>query len=107
MNALDEGVVVIDASGFLRTGNASAERILGVPGEELTGRTLRDKQWRTIREDGSPFPPEQYPAAITLDTGEPCAGVVMGIYRPDGQLRWVEINSRPLTPDGGASPPPW
>ena len=104
VNALDEGVVVIDASGFLRTGNASAERILGVPGEELTGRTLRDKQWRTIREDGSPFPPEQYPAAITLDTGEPCAGVVMGIYRPDGQLRWVEINSRPLTPDGGASP---
>ncbi len=28
----------------------------------------------------------------------------MGMYRPDGQLRWVEINSRPLTPDGGANP---
>ena len=40
VNALDEGVVVIDPEGVVRTGNASAERILGMPAEELTGRTL-------------------------------------------------------------------
>ncbi len=104
VNALDEGVLVIDATGLLRTGNASAERILGMSSEELTGRSLHDDRWRTIREDGSPFLPNEYPAAITLKTGEPCVGVVMGVYRPDGQLRWIEINSRPLTPQSGASP---
>jgi PAS domain S-box-containing protein len=104
VNALDEGVVVIDADGVFRTGNASAERILGLPPEELAGRSLTDGRWRTIHEDGSPFLPDEYPAAITLATGQACSSVVMGVYRPDGRLRWVDINSRPLTPDGTPNP---
>ncbi len=104
VNALDEGVVVIDADGVFRAGNASAERILGLACEELTGRSLRDGRWRTIHEDGSPFLPDEYPAAITLATGQACSSVVMGVYRPDGRLRWVDINSRPLTPDGSPNP---
>lgn len=103
VNALDEGVVVIDAEGVVRTGNASAERILGLPSEELTGRSLHDGSWRTIHEDGTPFLPQDFPAAITLRTGEPCASVVMGVYRPDGRLRWIDINSRPL-PEGDDGP---
>jgi PAS domain S-box-containing protein len=104
VNALDEGVVVVDAEGVLRTCNASAERILGQSFDELTGRSLLDERWHTIHEDGSPFPPEEYPAAITLRTGQPCASVVMGVYRPDGKLRWIDINSRPLTAEGRAMP---
>lgn len=105
VNALDEGVLVVDHEGALRTGNASAERILGVSIDELTGRSLRDEWWRTIREDGSPFPFEEYPAMITLRTGRPCASVVMGVQRPDGKLRWIEINSRPLALKGQTTPP--
>ncbi len=97
VNALDEGVVVIDGAGHMRTGNASAERILGLSQDELNGRSLHDAYWRTIREDGLSFPPEQHPAVITLLTGQPCAGVVMGLHRPDGKLRWLEVNSRPLS----------
>ena len=104
VNALDEGVVVIDAEGVFRTGNASAERILGLSSEELTGRSLRDERWHTIYEDGSPFLFEEYPATITLRTGQPCASVVMGVYRPDGKLRWIDINSRPLAAQGQVAP---
>jgi PAS domain S-box-containing protein len=100
VNALEEGVVVIDAEGVVRTGNASAERILGLRTEELTGRSLHDERWRVIHEDGSAFLREDFPALITLRTGEPCASVVMGVYRPDGRLRWIDINSRPLPGDG-------
>ena len=103
VNALDEGVVVIDAEGVVRTGNASAERILGLSSEELTGRSLLDEHWHTIHEDGSPFVFEEYPATITLRTGQPCASVAMGVYRPDGELRWIDINSRPLAPQGQAT----
>ena len=104
VNALDEGVVVIDAEGVVRTGNASAERILGSPADELTGRSVHDGRWRTIHEDGSPFRSEDYPAAVTLRTGEPRASVVMGVYRPDGRLRWLDMNSRPLPAEGGNGP---
>ncbi|HXH85200.1 MAG TPA: PAS domain S-box protein, partial [Nitrospira sp.] len=104
VNALDEGVVVIDADGVLRTGNASAERILGLSLKELSGRSLRDECWQTIREDGSPFPPEEYPAMVTLKTGQPCSNVLMGLYRPDGKLRWIDINSQPLGLKGQGTP---
>src|SRR4029079_19611791 len=53
--SLDEDVVVIEAEGVLRTGTASAERILGLQSDELTGWSLRDERWRAIHEDGSPF----------------------------------------------------
>jgi two-component system cell cycle sensor histidine kinase/response regulator CckA len=104
VNALDEGVVVVDAEGVPRTCNASAERILGLSFKELTGRSLLDERWHTIHEDGSPFRAGQHPATITLKTGQPCASVVMGVYRPDGKLRWIDINSRPLTAEGRATP---
>ncbi|HEU4686524.1 MAG TPA: PAS domain S-box protein [Nitrospira sp.] len=104
VNALDEGVVVIDDQGVLRTGNASAERILGRPMAELAKRSLHDSSWNAIYEDGTPFPPEAYPASVTLNTGESCSGVVMGLYKPDGDLRWLEVNSRPLRVKGQAAP---
>jgi PAS domain S-box-containing protein len=104
VNVLDEGVLVIDAQGRIRTGNASAERILGLSLEELMARSLDDPSWKTIREDGLPFPNEDYPPAITLRTGESRSGTVMGVYRPNGELRWLEINSRPLKVEGQPMP---
>ena len=104
VNALDEGVVVIDDQGVLRTGNASAERILGLPMAELTKRPLSDSSWKAVHEDGTPFPSDAYPASVTLRTGQSCSGVVMGLYKPDGDLRWLEVNSRPLRSKGQAQP---
>jgi PAS domain S-box-containing protein len=104
VNALDEGVVVVDAQGRLRTANASAERILGLPIPELTKRSLQDTAWRMIHENGAPFPVEDHPAAATLRTGQPYSGVVLGLYRPDGELRWLDINSRPLRMPGDSVP---
>jgi PAS domain S-box-containing protein len=104
VNALEEGVMVIDAEGMIRTGNASAERILDLSLDELNGRAVQDARWQMIREDGSPFPQEEYPPVVTLRSGQPCASVVMGVYRPNGELRWLDVNSRPLTPEGERKP---
>lgn len=94
--AMAEGIVLQDRNGTIRTCNASAERILGLSQEQMMGRTSLDSQWQAIHEDGSPFAGEQHPAMVTLQTGQPCSNVVMGIHKPDGSLSWISINSQPL-----------
>src|SRR5574341_440643 len=96
VNALDEGVVLIDTQGVLRTANICAERILGLSLDEMVGRSLSDPRWQTVHEDGSPFSSAEHPATITLRTGQACSGVVMGVCKPDGIRQWIAVNSRAL-----------
>jgi len=58
--AMQDGIVIVDAEGGIRTCNGSAERILGLSAEQIMGRTALDPRWRAIHEDGSPFPPETF-----------------------------------------------
>ena len=94
--ALNEGIVLMDRNLTIVTCNASAERILGLNRDEITGRTTFDPRWRTIHEDGSEFPGETHPVTITLRTGQACSNVVMGVHKPDGSLAWISINTQPL-----------
>jgi diguanylate cyclase (GGDEF)-like protein/PAS domain S-box-containing protein len=96
ITTMTEGVVLQLANGQITTCNASAERILGLTPDQMMGRTSIDLDWRTIGEDGEPFPREQHPAIITLRTGEARSNVVMGIHKSDQTLTWISINSQPL-----------
>jgi PAS domain S-box-containing protein len=102
--ALEEGIVLHEADGSISSCNASACRTLGLPQEQILGRTARNPGWRAIREDGSPFEPESHPATITLLTGQPCSRVIMGIERTDGTRAWISLNSRPLRRKGNPDP---
>ncbi|MEH2144398.1 PAS domain S-box protein [Nostoc sp.] len=94
--AMTEGLVVQNTDGTIYTSNVSAEEILGLSAEQIMGRSSFDPHWYSIHEDGSPFPGNQHPAMVTLQTGEPCRNVIMGISKPDGQLTWISINTQPL-----------
>jgi len=94
--ALADGVVLQDREGVIRAANASAERILGLTADQIMGRTSLDPRWRAIREDGSPFPGEAHPAMQTLETGQPCRDVIMGVRKPDGSTSWISINTQPM-----------
>ena len=102
--AMHEGVVVQDVAGTILACNDAAEHILGLTADQMSGRTSYDPRWRSIRADGSPFPGEQHPALITLRTGEACRDVVMGVQKPTGELRWIEINSEPVPAADGGRP---
>ncbi|MEG4961657.1 MULTISPECIES: diguanylate cyclase domain-containing protein [unclassified Microcoleus] len=93
---MTEGVVLQLADGQITACNASAERIIGLTPEQMMGHKSIDLDWRTVREDGEPFPGEQHPATITLRTGQPQSNVVMGIHKSDKTLTWISINSQPL-----------
>jgi PAS domain S-box-containing protein len=99
--ALTEGITLHDAEGVIRAANQSAERILGLTQDQMSGRTSFDPRWRAVREDGSPFPGEEHPPVVALRTGEPQSNVIMGIHRPDDTLVWLSVNAQPLLDDEG------
>ncbi len=96
IRTMGSGVVLQDKDGVIRTWNESAERILGLTFEQMMGRSSIDPRWRAIREDESDYPGDEHPAMVTLRTGKPLSGELMGVCKPDGSRVWIEINTRPL-----------
>ncbi|MFN2563532.1 MAG: CHASE3 domain-containing protein [Gemmatimonadaceae bacterium] len=103
VDGLAVGVVLMTEEG-IQAANPSAERILGLTADQMAGRTSHDPRWRTIHEDGSPFPGDEHPVVISLRTGEPQSNVMMGVHRPDDTVAWIEINSRALFAPGASKP---
>lgn len=104
IDGMIEGVVIQDAQGAIIACNPNAEHILGLRREQILGRTSMDPNWRAIYEDGSPYPGEAHPSMLALRTGQRQSHVTMGLYMPDGSLRWLLINSQPLIRPGEALP---
>ncbi|MGA2927134.1 MAG: PAS domain S-box protein, partial [Solirubrobacteraceae bacterium] len=96
LSALSEGIVVQGKDGAISSCNPAAERILGLSADQMMGVSSLDPRWRAVHEDGSPFPGEEHPAMVTLRTGTPLEGVIMGVHKPDGSLSWISINSMPF-----------
>lgn len=95
-SSMAEGLVLQAKDGRIIEANPAAERILGLSRDELLGKTSIDPDWRCIREDGSPFPGEEHPGMVTLRTGRPISGALMGVYDRSPSLRWISINTQPV-----------
>jgi diguanylate cyclase (GGDEF)-like protein/PAS domain S-box-containing protein len=104
VEGLIEGVVFQDHDGAIVASNRGAEEVLGLTADQLHGRESVDPRWAAIHEDGTPWPGDTHPAMIALRTGTPQLQRIMGVHRPDGQLRWIQVNARPqLDGDGCVS----
>jgi diguanylate cyclase (GGDEF)-like protein/PAS domain S-box-containing protein len=95
VESLSEGLIVLGLDGRIISANASAQRILGRSSSELIDQ-IPDDGWTFIDENGGPLAASEKPGWATLLDGEPRTGVLLGVYRPDGELRWVEENTRGL-----------
>jgi len=91
-----EGVISYNSHGQVIDFNPAATRILGVSEAQLLGHSIIETKWRTIKFDGGPFAREEFPFVVALKSGKPVKDVIMGLYHPDGSLRWIRINSVPL-----------
>ena len=96
VNALGEGIIVQARNGDVIASNTSAEKMLGVSKEELLNYPDSIQQWNGIHDDGTPFPLEQQPAVITLQTGQSFENVVLGLHKRDGSLLWLSVNTEPI-----------
>ncbi|MBI3130697.1 MAG: PAS domain S-box protein [Acidobacteria bacterium] len=92
VESLDEGVVVRDLAGRVRSMNESARRILG--GMPLGDSTALEEV-EPLDEDGRLIPWEDQPPMIALRK-RIAIHSVMGLRRRDGEIRWITVRSRPL-----------
>jgi PAS domain S-box-containing protein len=101
LDALEEGVLVIDAAGIVLSANFSATRLFGVPTSQLVGRHVstlglglgdhRDSR----RED---------PISAALAIGRPISAVDVSVTRPDGSGATLLASVRPMRKSHTAAP---
>src|SRR6056297_2169031 len=91
-----EGVVYHDKNGKIITANPAAEWILATSLDEMHGRTSADPKWNAIDEDGNAFPGEEHPVMVSLRTGQPIYGKIMGVYNHwEEKYHWIKVNAIP------------
>jgi PAS domain S-box-containing protein len=124
IETMAEGLIVYDRAGRVLQSNPAAAAICGLTSEQLRKRSLLDPSWTALREDGSLLGGVDHPAMVSLRTGQPVRGVILGFARPaangrqsaeateilgrvDGAApttRWVLVNAMPLARGPGARP---
>ena len=95
LDSVPVGVVLVDAGGGIRKANDRAVDFLGLAYDRLTGMYVADFAPRTIWEDGSELPVEEYPVSRCLATGEAQPPMTVGVGRPDGTMRWGVFTAAP------------
>ncbi len=91
---LPQGILCQDRAGRIVLANPAAQQILGLSLDQLRGRTVFDKNWQLIREDGLPFPSSDHPAMQALHSGEPATPVLMGVFNPrEHAYRWIHVSA--------------
>jgi two-component system sensor histidine kinase VicK len=96
IEGLEEGVLFRSADGAISGWNPSAQRILGSALERFGADA--------VKEDGSPFAPEEQPDALALRSGLPSPRVVMGVPREFGEHAWISVRAHPLVRSGEIVP---
>ncbi|MET0235030.1 MAG: EAL domain-containing protein [Kibdelosporangium sp.] len=99
--AIEEGVIVIGATGLVESVNPAAERILGIRARNVVGTVPAVAN--LYNESGTRVPVSQYPWDRTRLTGEPHNGRIVRVGRADGSSIWLSLSCRTLGIEG--SPP--
>lgn len=95
-DAIREGVNVHAPKRGLVEVNPACLAIMGLTREEVMSRSYKDPRWRTLRPDGTPYEPNEFPVIQTLRTGKAIQNERLGVELPSGEMRWLSVNSVPL-----------
>jgi diguanylate cyclase (GGDEF)-like protein/PAS domain S-box-containing protein len=96
VDALQEGVAVLDEGGHVLAANQAAATILGRPRADLLGHATVDLNLGAVAEDASPLQVDQFPSVEAMRTRKPVRERVIGIDHADGGRRWVSVSATPM-----------
>lgn len=104
-HGMGQGVVVQNRDLSIIEANRAAELILGLTRDQLEGRSSVDPRWMAMHENLDAFPGTEHPIAITLGSGKPTLGVVMGVHNSAiAQTKWILIDAFPIHYPGDIEP---
>jgi PAS domain S-box-containing protein len=94
--AMREGVVLQDKASIIVEHNAHAALLLGMTSDQLAGRSSADRDWSLVTAEGAPLTVDQQPSMQCLRTGKPVLDFMLGVNLPNGEQRWLNVNSLPI-----------
>jgi PAS domain S-box-containing protein len=100
--ALACGVLVRDLEGRIIQANRVAEEIIGISAAQMLGRTTQSL-WEARGEDGAALSENERGNMLRLAVAgrRPVRNLARRITRPDGEHRWLQIDTVPvLSPEG-------
>ena len=102
LDHLNAGIVVHDADTSIVMANPKACELLGLSGDQMTGKIATDPQWQFIRDDFSPMPSEEYPVNKIISSRKPIKDFLIGVQRPViNDVEWLLVNGLPMFDKNG------
>ena len=95
---MSDGVVLYDRQGRIHSCNPAAAQLLGVHCDAESDTCSATGAWSAADPPDPSQPLLFAPIRATLSSGEPQHGAVVALHSPQGELRWLRVNSTPLPP---------
>jgi len=92
----ETGISITDEEGNVIDCNSSSEKMLGVTKEEHITRNYAGKEWKIVRTDSSPMPPEEFASVRAMKEHRSVCNVEMGIIKKDNEITWLSVSATPL-----------
>ncbi|WP_162255115.1 PAS domain S-box protein [Rhizobacter sp. Root1221] len=94
-SAISDGLVVVTPTLTIIAINPAGCDVLGVDPVAVVGNT-DGWPFEFMSAAARPLAHEDHPVRRVVRSGEPLSRSVHALRRPDGQLRWLELNGHPL-----------
>jgi len=102
IGSMAEGVIIQSADSTIIASNGAASAILGLIGTPLEGYKVTDFAGQVCNRAGEMLNPGEFPAIKAMRTGMAQFGLI-GVQRPSGERRWLEVSAIPLSAERGAT----
>jgi diguanylate cyclase (GGDEF)-like protein/PAS domain S-box-containing protein len=96
VSSLGDGLMTLDSDGHGMSINRAAAEIFGINPEDFIGKDVSSGRTSLVHRDGTLLSEDERPALITLETGEPVTGAMVGVVREKAEIAWVDVSTFPL-----------
>jgi PAS domain S-box-containing protein len=91
-----QGAIYYSLEGKIISANTAARKIFGLTKEVILQRTIYDKHWEIIKENGDNLLPDEHPAIIAAKSGVTVNNIELGVYNPlQKKTIWVNMSAVP------------
>jgi len=101
IETIPDGVVAYDRNGHITFANCAAEKLLGLPREEIIGQVYNKTSWKITTVDGKPLPEQDRPFIRIMKERELIHNADYGIVRRDGRRLIVSSHAGPVGGENG------